>query len=373
MRRILITGGPVHAHLDAVKIVTNRFRGGLIARLADRLAENFDCEVLYLTAPGAEVPTERSNVMVRRHSGYHDYREKVLGFAQSATDVILGAAVANLIPAQPWAGKFPSHDYEEGDIVNIPFMVTPRVIADVKRHAPRVNLFGFKLLSGAPHGELMRAAWETLVGSKATAVIANDATQLSQKYVLTREGAEHPMLDDELPDFLWSLMLDEHYRTEVLLATASRDESGCAQLGRLLAEYRAKQPGLFVTTPDGMVFGTAAVRSEGGGFWTTGRGKRELDERVKVVSVDHVNRVVSTEGSRASLNAPLLDSIFKAHPAVHAIVHGHVQDPMLRTLEWAQPGTLADSARAPSQTCRSFNVARHGCFYLLDAEGRPIV
>ena len=31
--RILITGGPVHAKLDAVKIITNTFKGGLMAEL----------------------------------------------------------------------------------------------------------------------------------------------------------------------------------------------------------------------------------------------------------------------------------------------------------------------------------------------------
>jgi phosphopantothenoylcysteine synthetase/decarboxylase len=31
--RILITGGPVHAYLDAVKIITNKFKGGLMAEL----------------------------------------------------------------------------------------------------------------------------------------------------------------------------------------------------------------------------------------------------------------------------------------------------------------------------------------------------
>ena len=31
--KMLITGGPVHAYLDAVKIITNKFKGGLMAEL----------------------------------------------------------------------------------------------------------------------------------------------------------------------------------------------------------------------------------------------------------------------------------------------------------------------------------------------------
>ena len=34
-KTILITGGPVHAHIDAVKIVTNNFKGGRMAQFAD--------------------------------------------------------------------------------------------------------------------------------------------------------------------------------------------------------------------------------------------------------------------------------------------------------------------------------------------------
>ena len=36
-KKILVTGGPVHAYLDDVKIITNRFKGGLMARLAEHL------------------------------------------------------------------------------------------------------------------------------------------------------------------------------------------------------------------------------------------------------------------------------------------------------------------------------------------------
>ena len=47
MKKILVTGGPVHAHLDSVKIITNRFKGGLMAELADNLSGL--TEVTYLS------------------------------------------------------------------------------------------------------------------------------------------------------------------------------------------------------------------------------------------------------------------------------------------------------------------------------------
>ena len=50
--KILITGGPVHAYLDAVKIITNKFKGGLMAELADKFKFQPDgagVEITYLT------------------------------------------------------------------------------------------------------------------------------------------------------------------------------------------------------------------------------------------------------------------------------------------------------------------------------------
>jgi len=39
MKNVLITGGPVHAYLDDVKIITNRFKGGLMADLAEKMID----------------------------------------------------------------------------------------------------------------------------------------------------------------------------------------------------------------------------------------------------------------------------------------------------------------------------------------------
>ena len=368
MRKILITGGPVHAHIDDVKIVTNRFRGGLMQSLAETLACNYDCQITYLTAPKMASVDTQLTVDVVYHNGFFDYREKVLSLAKDHTDVILGAAVANLIPANPIKGKFPSHNYNEGDIVSLDFLVTPRVITQVKAAAPHVNLIGFKLLSGAPHEELLRAAWHTLRDSRAAAVIANDAKDLQTKYICTKEGAVHPLPNSELAAFLWELMNEEHYRTEVLpvpFGTASTQQ----QLVALIDHWRSTYPGLFVTTDDGLVFGTLAARDPSGGFWTTGRGKRELSETVYVREVNHVTRTVQASGSKASLNAPLLDNIFKSVPQAQVIVHGHVQDATLPTLPYAQPGTVRDSQRPLAV---SFNVDKHGCFYVLDQHGEII-
>ena len=139
MKKILITAGPVHAHLDAVKIITNKFKGGLISQLADDLHYNYYCydaELHYVSASalGAKQPSYKTNAAFYEHKGFQDY-ERLVELAHKMDAIILGAAVANLIPAKPYAGKFPSHNYKEGEIIPIDFMIAPRVINKVKKVA----------------------------------------------------------------------------------------------------------------------------------------------------------------------------------------------------------------------------------------------
>lgn len=367
-RKILITGGPVHAYLDAVKLVTNRFKGGLMAGLAVDFARDYDCAVTYLCAKGSTLPPAAKNLTVVQHDGFDEYRRLVAELAQTHTDVILGAAVANLIPANPWKGKFPSHNYQPGDIVAVDFMVSPRIIDEVKKAAPHVNLFGFKLLAGVPREELVRAAYGIVLEARATAVIANDATDLQQKYIVTKERGVHPVRNEALAAYLWEMMCDEHYHTE---EAEPLNEAELADKAAFLAEVARiaeKEARLFPEVEGGLVFGTVAQRAPGGGFWTTARGKRELTEAALVRSVDHDRRVVRAAPTKATLNAPLLATLFEQMPEVHTIVHGHVQVPALPTVAYAPPGTVRDSQRAVPKN-QSFNIAEHGCFFLLGQDG----
>lgn len=367
MRKILITGGPVHAHLDSVKIITNRFRGGLMAQMAQTFARDFDCEVTYLTTRDAVQPASSANLRVLHHQGYFDYRDQVLALAPVHTDVVLGAAVSNLVPAHPWKGKFPSHNYQEGQEVNIPFIVAPRVITQVKKAAPKVNLFGFKLLSDVSEEELVHAAYGVLLDAHATAVIANDTRDLQRKMVVTRERAIHELsAGGAVESFVWELMQDEHYRTQLEDLPAQVPPEGAARVLTFARSAQQLDDKLFVQTPEGLLLGTVAQRCAQGGFWTTSRGKRELEEAAYVRHVDHGTRTVYCAERKATLNAPLLERLFQAFPQLTSIVHGHVQDASLPTLAYAQPGTVRDSFR---DVAGSFNIEGHGCFYLYGRDG----
>lgn len=374
--KILVTGGPVHAHLDAVKIITNRFRGGLMADLADRLARA-GAEVIYLTARGAREP---ESARVLYHEGFWNYRDLVLKLAPECDAVVLGAAVCNLIPVKPWTGKFPSHQYQEGDMIQIPFQVAPRVVNMVKDVAPNTNLFAFKLLSDVPYEELIEAAYDIVLDARATCVFANDTRDLTLKYGVTKEHAVHPLRQEELHEFILELTQDVYYASKVLpdgvkvLVDTSLQRFWQSEDGWALRELVARFQGRFQRTygKRQYVFGTVAYRinEPGAGtprFVTTTRGKKELEDWCIVEGVNHETRTVAVRGpKKATLNAPLLDWIFRHNPEVKAIVHYHDFDPDIkRVLPYAPPGTVRDSQRKPEDIRRSFIIDRHGTFRLL--------
>lgn len=363
--KILITGGPVHANLDAVKIITNKFKGGLMCDLADRMLSKQGVSVTYLMAKGAKVPMCCD---IAYHDGFHDYYKKVCEMAPNYDVVILGAAVANLIPLHPLTGKFPSHNYKPGDVIPIEFTIAPRVIDEVKRFAPKAHLFGFKLLSGVPHEELVTAAYGVLLESKATAVFANDAKDLLTKYAVTKERGVHKMGLDGMVDFIHKAASATYYKTVICEDHESSDDTYVNQTFQKLVENFRND---FKPTPEGYVFGTIAIKNPDGSFLTTGRGKHELEDKVMVYNVNHIDHTVEVHGGKkASLNAPLLDWIFKTNPKVHAIVHTHTIDNTFPTKPYETPGTVADSQR--DVKC-SFNIENHGCFMLFDNKLFPII
>jgi hypothetical protein len=368
--KILVTGGPVHAKLDAVKIITNSFRGGMMADLADRLksADINNVEITYLTAKHSKVPCLNGPTILY-HDGFPDYFKQVVELAPKFDAVILGAAVANLIPKNPLTGKFPSHNYKVGDTIPIDFTIAPRVIDEVKKVAPKTHLFGFKLLSGVPYDELISAAYGVLLESHATAVFANDRKDLWTKYAVTKERGVHPMGFDDMAQFILQCVRDKYYQTTVMNAKAVYPDAE-----RAFHWYRACFGDKYQPIPEGLVFGTIAIRNPDGTFLTTTRGKDELADLVVVQSVHHTKLEVKTYGKKATLNAPLIDWVFKHNQKCHAIVHYHQRrEDVNLTLPYAIPGTVNDSQREFVSTQQSFNIADHGCFLLFDKERNMIV
>lgn len=386
-KKILITGGPVHAYLDDVKIITNKFKGGLMADLAGKfvamaeelegrritptMATPYDIHVTYLCSKNSTQPwwadflggEESPHITCIHHNGIDDYMEKVLALAPNMDAVVLGAAIANLIPKNKIEGKFPSHNYKEGDTIPIDFTIAPRIIDRVKEVAPNTLLFGYKLLSGVDYNELVRAAYGVLLESKAVTVFANDAMDLMLKYAVTKERGVQPIRNDQVPEWILQRLEEKYYSTSmekshhtILPEMADARDA----LNKILVTQKSS----FIHTDEGFVFGSGALSMGDGkdahGFVTTTRGKNEVEDYAFVSDVDHDKRKVwIATDKKASLNAPLFDYIFKSFPNVKYILHFHHQRADLQTLDYATPGTDKDSIR--EMPGPSFNIAGHGC------------
>lgn len=116
------------------------------------------------------------------------------------------------------------------------------------------------------------------------------------------------------------------------------------------------------------IFGSVAVKTENG-FITTIRGKENLSDYTFVNSVDHTNHTLNVVNKKATLNAPLLDNLFK-NEKVKVVVHiNHEYDNNLPYYEYAFPGTVRDSLR---NNKTSFNIKHHGVIYLFNKDGKLI-
>lgn len=359
--KILVTGGAVEAYLDDVKIITNRFSGRLMMSLAKSLADKGN-EVTYLTSLRFRDAVIAGASKVVFHDGFDDYREKVLEQAKDSDVVVLGAAVANLIPERI-PGKFPSHKYKPGDTVSLTFQIAPRIIDEVKTVNPKCHLFGFKLLSKVTKEELVDAAYGIVISSRATAVFANDANNLDEILMVTKEKGVHPMSRDEISEQIMLMAADDYFHTEIVGAhdfarvSTVRSLESADQFDRIARAYEKD-----FTKVGTLLFGTIAVRT-GDGFITTSRSKETLDSKCLVTSVNYTTRTVYAV-AKVTLNAPLLYCLFHFNPWVMAIVHYHKELPELPTFPYAPPGTMRDSVR---EINTSFNIAGHGCFLLLTA------
>lgn len=341
MSRILVTGGAVHGKLDSVKIVTNRFQGGRAAGLADSLAA-LGHDVVWLSSKFSKTPRDPRVERVL-HDGFFDYMEKAPEIGKSCQGAVMAAAVANLVPQNPWPNKFPSHDYEEGEVVQVPFVVAPRVIGRMRRANPNLFLFGFKLLD-APREELVAAAYKTLLESGCRAVFANHPASLDEKLAVMPDRSVHPMLDTDLPGVVHEMMGERLFSTVQEPEGAGRARPGEVERFKSFLAARARD-GRFVSCPEGYVFGAAIMPLASGGMLCSSRGKDESAEFTEILDVDFERLVVRVAGKKASLNAPLMWRFARANPGAPFALHAHDRFDGSGAQPWRGPGTEGDSLR----------------------------
>jgi phosphopantothenoylcysteine decarboxylase / phosphopantothenate---cysteine ligase len=171
-RRLLITAGPTHEPIDAVRYLGNRSSGRVGVALADeaaRRAPPHDWAVTLLLGPAPRHPTD-SRVRLRRFRTAADL-EALLAEEVAAADVlIMAAAVADYRPkVDPafFGGKF----RRKNEVLTLQLEPTPDLLAGVaaERRADQY-MVGFAL---EPREELLASAQAKLERKKIDLVVGN--------------------------------------------------------------------------------------------------------------------------------------------------------------------------------------------------------
>lgn len=392
MKHVLVTAGVVYGRLDDNKLVGNRIRGIWATKFACWLGsrgysvtlllpDTFDKAALEQTmretppvvyVPDAPLPT----FDVQYHTGYESYAERCYALAPKVDAAVMAAAVVNWIPADPIKGKMKTEGYAEGDVINIPFVLAPRVIDRMKKLNPKLTLIGCKMTSGADKTETLRQAYQTLLKSHANVVVANDLQRLKEKVLVYPDASARDMGSfGQFYEYLEATINDRFYRTERAQAAGSPAYSDPSEhdlnraqvmFDNLCARYRERFK-KWPTGPHGpeRVYGAVAVRIDSDHVLVSPREKGEMFDSRDAVVVTEVNTarhvVFTMFGRKATLNAPLLVRVMGKFKA-NAVVHLHEQNPNWPTLPYAPPGTVRDNER--KLETEAFNIEGHGCVFV---------
>lgn len=199
---VVVTGGGTVAAIDEVRSIANASTGRFSAEISEASLRR-GATVWHIHAPGALLPFQRQAKIDldskepereqwerlrtlqeewRRHrprlhlvplrrgtvADYAEALETVLR-SQPIDVVFLAMAVSDYEPS-PLPGKIESTDEE----LVLRCRRTPKVIQEVRDWAPEVYLVGFKLLSGVPEADLIRAAEQACRNNRANLTVAND-------------------------------------------------------------------------------------------------------------------------------------------------------------------------------------------------------
>lgn len=346
-KKILISCGPIPAKLDSVKYITNRFKGGLAFKTASTLY-NKGYDVTVVKWKHTPIPTgfRASNII-----DVDDVVEYYNGIKQNAKsyDVfIMAAAVANLMPSNPYEGKFPSHNYSVGEQFDIKFEIAPRAIDIVKKINPRATLIGYKLFDANTDEELIEIGRHTLHDSKANVIFANTPMKAkTEKIALMQDNSVIKMNFDEHINFIIKLINSTYFKTTL-------DYTGFENFNTIditntdIAEANEAKgivEAFDLQFRNGPKFGTVAVKTKEG-MITTARGHN--DKVVLVKNVDFTSKLITATG-KATLNAPLLWKMLENEPIGSYVIHRHTDDPNLNPeyTNWTKigyefPGTLEE-------------------------------
>lgn len=349
-KRVLLSAGPIPARVDSVKYLTNRFKGRAMLSIAEELRDMGN-NVNLIMWKHADICKE-AKASLKYSTIYlvedvYDYYKIIEAMADRYDGFVLGAAVANLTPVEPFEGKFPSHLYKEGDKFNIEFTISPRAIDIVKKKNPRCCLIGYKLFDGS-YDELISAARETLKNSKANGIFANNPNNVGTKHLVLPEGGVIKLGFDDHIEWIHRMLNLEYFKSDI---DARVDIDLVVKTNKLRAlviehfeKYIRKGP-----------HGACAVLGYGCILTTS----RHHDGVSYVTHIDEEKRSVKYVGRKPTKNAPLLCAqMYEDKRPYFTIVHHHHGDRVCKEIvKYRFPGTTEDR---PIGEGVDYNICGHG-------------
>jgi len=190
---MLITAGPTHEPIDAVRFIGNRSSGRLGSALAIEAAAR-GWAVTLLMGPGGVLPPAQSSIdsMVRvlRFRTAADLQGLLREHVEEADVLVMAAAVADFRPKDgaKFGGKFRRKDAE----LVLTLEPTPDLLAEVAgSRRPEQLMVGFAL---EPREEMMKSAREKLERKRVDLVVANPLETMDSEnieaVVIGRDGFE---------------------------------------------------------------------------------------------------------------------------------------------------------------------------------------
>lgn len=198
--RILITAGGTSENIDPVRKITNASSGRLGAVIADHMVENGH-DIVYVHGRKATLPMRTCE----KHPiiGVRDLQAvmKDILTTQKIDTVIHAMAVSDYFVDYVTTPELAAKDYENAANINelrqkiltgknrlnnreklssdeeslmVVLKKSPKVIQEIKQHAPNVTLIGFKLFADATYEKLEAAAFKQIETCGSNLVVANN-------------------------------------------------------------------------------------------------------------------------------------------------------------------------------------------------------
>jgi hypothetical protein len=367
VKRVLVSAGPIPAKLDSVKVLMNKFKGGLATHTARLLAAHSDLCVHVVAWMGTKVKGFSSN-RVHYVSDIREYLEFVKEFEADA--YVLAAAVANIMPVNPWEGKFPSHEYREGEEFDIRFKIAPRIIDRVLGWHPKTVLVGYKLFDGSPE-DLVAAGRTVMAESRAKIVFCNTPMDAAvEKIVVTPEGGAFPVGFDEHVELLYRVIRSSWFSTKTESMSINEENIPRGILGLLRKVMDTNRHGTFANMVNSridnsqLMLTTKRVKPEGS-LYDSLCGVKSVDVKSRLIShvVKPTTRPFILASDKATMNTPTLWEILLWRQQSGIVIHGH-QDIGCQQIPYVPPGTIeeVDAVTRAMRTTNEVYVQGHG-FY----------